>query len=133
VNDREWQLDPERLERLKEQGRKAAAEGIAGAIEAVEQAIGNLGISKPPKPPVPPTPPSSPPPPPAAGQTLRTDTERAAQSESPSQQTAGNEHVSATNGTEPDLEQEREAILRMIAEGRISPEEGDMLLEGLGG
>lgn len=33
----------------------------------------------------------------------------------------------------PDLEQEREAILRMIAEGRISPEEGDMLLEGLGG
>ena len=26
-------------------------------------------------------------------------------------------------------EQEREAILRMIAEGRITPEEGDMLLE----
>ncbi len=41
--------------------------------------------------------------------------------------------VRATGGTEPDLEQEREAILRMIAEGRISPEEGDMLLEGLGG
>jgi len=33
----------------------------------------------------------------------------------------------------PDLDQEREAILRMIAEGRISPEEGDLLLEGLGG
>jgi len=32
----------------------------------------------------------------------------------------------------PNLEQEREAILRMIAEGRITPEEGDMLLEGLG-
>jgi hypothetical protein len=30
-------------------------------------------------------------------------------------------------------EQEREAILRMIAEGRISPEEGDLLLEALGG
>jgi hypothetical protein len=29
------------------------------------------------------------------------------------------------------IEQEREAILRMIAEGRISPEEGDMLLEAL--
>jgi hypothetical protein len=29
-------------------------------------------------------------------------------------------------------EQEREAILRMIAEGRITPEEGDMLLEALG-
>jgi hypothetical protein len=54
------------------------------------------------------------------------------QSERPSQQTGGGETVSATNGPAPDLEQEREAILRMIAEGRISPEEGDMLLEGLG-
>jgi hypothetical protein len=125
-------MDPERLERLKEQARKAATEGIVGALEAVEQAIGNLGIPKPPKPPVPPTPPSSPPPP-TAGQTLRTDTEGVSQSEPSSQQTAAREDVSATNGTEPDLEQEREAILRMIAEGRISPEEGDMLLEGLGG
>jgi hypothetical protein len=31
-----------------------------------------------------------------------------------------------------DLEKEREAILRMIAEGRITPEEGDLLLEALG-
>jgi hypothetical protein len=30
------------------------------------------------------------------------------------------------------LEDEREIILRMIAEGRLTPEEGDMLLEGLG-
>jgi hypothetical protein len=30
------------------------------------------------------------------------------------------------------VEQERLAILRMIAEGRVSPEEGDMLLEALG-
>jgi hypothetical protein len=133
VNDREWRMDPERLERLKEQARKAATEGIVGALEAVEQAIGNLGIPKSPKPPVPPTPPSSPPPPPTAGQTLRTDTEGVSQGEPSSQQTAAREDVSATNGTEPDLEQEREAILRMIAEGRISPEEGDMLLEGLGG
>jgi hypothetical protein len=35
-------------------------------------------------------------------------------------------------GAEPNLEQERIAILRMIAEGRITPEEGDMLLEALG-
>ena len=28
-------------------------------------------------------------------------------------------------------EQEREAILKMIAEGRISPEEGELLLEAL--
>jgi hypothetical protein len=30
-----------------------------------------------------------------------------------------------------DIDQEREAILRMIAEGRITPDEGDMLLEAL--
>ena len=81
---------------------------------------------------MPPAPPSSPPPP-TTGQTLRTDTEGVTQREPSTQQTAGGEDVSATSGTEPDLEQEREAILRMIAEGRISPEEGDMLLEGLGG
>ncbi len=74
VNDREWRMDPERLERLKDQARRAATEGIVGALEAVEQAIGNLGFPKSPKPPVPPTPPSSPPPP-AAGQTSRTENE----------------------------------------------------------
>ena len=68
MNDREWRMDPERLERLKDQARRAATEGIVGALEAVEQAIGNLGFPKSPKPPVPPTPPSSPPPT-AAGQT----------------------------------------------------------------
>ena len=139
VNAREWQMDPERLERIKDQARKAATEGIAGALEAVEQAIRNLGVSKPPKTPTPPTPPSSPTPPvpptpsPAPGQTLRTGTEEMVQSEQPVQQTDSAETVSATGGTELDREQDREAILRMIAEGRISPEEGDMLLEGLGG
>jgi hypothetical protein len=131
VNDREWRMDPERLERLKEQARRAATEGIVGALEAVEQALGNLGLPKSPKPPVPPTPPSSPPPA-ATEQTLRTEPEGMAQSEPPAQQTASSEDVSINNATKPDLEQEREAILRMIAEGRISPEEGDMLLEGLG-
>jgi hypothetical protein len=133
VNDREWRLDPERLERIKDQARKAAAEGIAGALDAVEQAIGNLGVPKPSKAPVPPTPPSSPQPPSATGQTLRTETEGATQTGSSSQRTAGSENFNTTSAPEPDLEQEREAILRMIAEGRISPEEGDMLLEGLGG
>jgi hypothetical protein len=37
-----------------------------------------------------------------------------------------------TNESASHLEQEREAILRMIAQGRITAEEGDMLLEGLG-
>ena len=132
MNDREWRMDPERLERLIEQARRAATEGIVGALEAVEQAISNLGLSKSPKPPVPPTPPSSPPPT-AARQTLRTDTEELDQREPSTQPTAESEDASINNATQPDIEQEREAILRMIAEGRISPEEGDMLLEGLGG
>ena len=32
----------------------------------------------------------------------------------------------------PSVEDERAAILRMVAEGRISPDEGDMLLDALG-
>jgi hypothetical protein len=36
------------------------------------------------------------------------------------------------DAVESNPEQERIAILRMIAEGRITPEEGDMLLEALG-
>jgi hypothetical protein len=134
VNDREWRMDPERLERLKEQARKAASEGIVGAFEAVEQAMGNLGLTRSPKPPVPPMPPTPPssPPPPGTGQTSRTEAEGVAQSEPSTQQTASSEGAS-NHTSEHDLEQEREAILRMIAEGRISPEEGDMLLEGLGG
>ncbi|HXZ05310.1 MAG TPA: hypothetical protein VEH81_10775, partial [Ktedonobacteraceae bacterium] len=132
VNDREWRMDPERLERLKEQARRAATEGIEGALEAVEQAFGNLGFPKTPKPPVPPTPPSSPPPP-TPGQAYHSETVGQEQSESSTQQTVNHEHTGIDHTTEPDLEQEREAILRMIAEGRITPEEGDMLLEGLGG
>ncbi len=136
VNAREWQLDPERVERIKEQARKAATEGIAMALEAVEQALRNLGVPKSPKPPTPPSSPASPfppTPPPAPGETLHTDMKEAAPSAQSPQQAGSDEDVRATGGTEPDLEQEREAILRMIAEGRISPEEGDMLLEGLGG
>ncbi len=134
VNAREWQLDPERIERLKEQASKAATEGIAGALEAVEQAIRNLGVPKSPKPPTPSphrTPPVPPTPPPAPGQTLRTDVKEAVQRDQPVQQADSAEAV-ANGDTELHLEQDREAILRMIAEGRISPEEGDMLLEGLG-
>jgi hypothetical protein len=137
-NDREWQLDPERLERLKEQATRAANEGIAGALDAVERAIQNLRVPTPPRPPTPPAPPGSPVPPvtpvppvpptppmygqpPSTGQGTPQQPQQAQQPPAPSE---GDE--------EPNLEQEREAILRMIAEGRISPEEGDLLLEGLG-
>ncbi len=135
VDDREWRLDPERLERIMEQARKAATEGISGALEAVERALDNLSVPKSPKRPAPPappsgpTPPAPPTPPPSAGQASRTEAGGITQGE----QAGSDEAVSPTESAAPDLEQEREAILRMIAEGRISPEEGDMLLEGLGG
>ncbi|MDQ6659663.1 MAG: DUF4097 domain-containing protein, partial [Chloroflexota bacterium] len=41
VNEREWQFDPDRVERLKDQARQAAAEGVYGALEAVERAMHN--------------------------------------------------------------------------------------------
>jgi hypothetical protein len=45
---------------------------------------------------------------------------------------SGNADASASQAPEYNLDQEREAILRMIAEGRVTPEEGDLLLEALG-
>jgi hypothetical protein len=132
IDDHDWRLDPERLERIMEQARKATTEGISGALEAVERALDNLSVPKSPKRPTPPRPPSGPrpsTPPPTADQTMRTEAGGIAQEE----QAGSAEAVSPAESPAPDLEQEREAILRMIAEGRISPEEGDMLLEGLGG
>jgi hypothetical protein len=136
VNAREWQLDPERLERLKEEARKASAEGVSRALEAVERAVSNLRVPTPPKPPTPPSGMPVPPVPPVSPVTPVTPVSpvspvsgQANHFESRSESTAQQGNGGAD---EPNLEQEREAILRMIAEGRISPEEGDLLLEGLG-
>ena len=135
-NEREWRMDPQRLDLLMDKARKATNEGISGALEAVERALGNIQMPNPPAPPVspersfvppvPPVPPVSPVSPVspvqeeyAAGQPGQGEQEQ-------STSTTGN----ASNPANP--EQEREAILRMIAEGRITPEEGDMLLESLG-
>ncbi len=128
-NEREWQLDPQRLEQIKAQASKAAREGIANAMEAVERAISNIHIPTPPTPPAPPSFPGSPvpPPPPDAPQPFSPGPSAGVPNTPTS--TTGN----STPAPAPDLDAEREAILRMIAEGRISPEEGDLLLEGLGG
>jgi hypothetical protein len=156
VNEREWQMNPERLNDLVDRAQQAALDGVAGAMEAVERAVGNLRMPRTSAPPPPPTPPpthpsqwqsqspnpsgpSMPPMPPMPpmqpmqpmrpmrpmGQPLPPlpplNFASPANQAAPEPQEAG-----------PDLEKEREAILRMIAEGRITPEEGDMLLEGLG-
>lgn len=155
IHGREWRLDEQRIERLVEQARRAAAEGVQGALEAVEQALRNLSVTPPPPPPPPrpgaPPPPGTPPPgpfgapgatpppswpagvppvPPAPGQF------GGPQEAPPPEETPAEAQVGAApeGQSEPEvnIEQEREAILRMIAEGRITPEEGDMLLEALG-
>ncbi|HLI09201.1 MAG TPA: hypothetical protein VKV40_21735 [Ktedonobacteraceae bacterium] len=139
INDREWRLGPDRLERIQEEARKAAAEGIAGAIEAVERAFSNLRIPTPPAPPAPPTsrPPSpaqpvSPIEPVEPGETVqREESEVGGGSQQTPQSQGTNEQAAPSAPVDP--EKEREAILRMIAEGRITPEEGDLLLESLGG
>lgn len=121
INDREWRMDPERLERIKRQARDAAREGVVGALEAVERALAGLGMAPPSRPQAPPPPPPPSPPPPATGATIKIDREQAAAAEQ-----------TAAPVQQADIDAERAAILRMVAEGRITPEEGDMLLDALG-
>jgi hypothetical protein len=139
INDREWRFDSERLERLKEQAREAARAGIAGAMEAVDRALAGIGAPPPRRtdlPPAPPAPPApSAPPAPATGVTMRIDAvppeaAQAAETAASPEREAGT--AESAEVAAPDIETERAAILRMVAEGRISPEEGDMLLDALG-
>lgn len=122
--DRGFNFDPEQIERLKREARAAAASGIARAQEAVEEALGqiqqNLNPSNrptPPRPPVPPTPPTSG----YTGQTRRMNPQDAVGA-SAAQQAAT---------SQSDRDAERLAILRMVYEGRISPDEAEVLLRGL--
>ena len=143
INDREWRIGPDRLEHIQEEARKAAAEGIAGALEAVERAFTNLRIPTPPPPPSAPPSPGMPVPPvspvspvqPVSPVTPVEPIEEAEQAQAnPKSGTQGEGDGEQLASAPPvDPEKEREAILRMIAEGRITPEEGDLLLESLGG
>jgi hypothetical protein len=82
---------------------------------------------------VPPVPPTA-----ATGQTIRIDAPGSdPRSSLEAQQREGGDAAAvappaqaAQPSSTPD--QQRDAILRMIAEGRITPEEGDLLLESLG-
>ena len=153
INEREWQMHPERFNDMINRAQEAAMDGVAGAMEAVERAVGNLRMQyppypnrppMPPTPPFPPTPPASsvppvPPVPPMGAPTAPTGEAMPSIPPYPSVPSTPAsvpqpEQVeeSAKEADEPNLEAEREAILRMIAEGRLTPEEGDMLLEGLG-
>lgn len=147
LNEREWLFDPERLERIKEQARRAATEGLSDALEAVERAISKLRVTPPPPPPHPPGKPASPPKPPhplaadvaphtpATGPTIHLRPSQSSESSPSGADTSPSEPKPPVPPTadKPTLnpEQEREAILRLVAEGRITPEEGDLLLEAL--
>jgi len=127
--ERERWVNPAHIDRIVEQARQAAADGIQGAFEAVDQALRNMQLSVPPSPhpPHPPHPPVPPIYPDAPNYEYQGDD-------------AGSEEARVEVRVEPleaskasvDIEQERKAILHMIAEGRLSPDEGDMLLEALG-
>jgi SHOCT-like domain len=130
INDREWHFDPERVEQIKRRARQAAQEGIAGAMEAVDRALAGMAAPPAPRPPAPPTPPAPHQPAPyqpATGRTMRIDI---AQPDAASAPSAEPTQASDMPVQSPELD--RTAILRMVAEGRISPEEGEMLLDALG-
>ncbi|MGQ9828881.1 MAG: SHOCT-like domain-containing protein, partial [Roseiflexus sp.] len=83
--------------------------------------------SQPPHPPGPPHPSQPPHPPEAAtGATIRINVEQT----SGFPASAGEPAPTSPSGTT--LEEQRAAILRMVADGRITPEEADLLLEALG-
>jgi hypothetical protein len=130
-NDREWWFDPERLEHIKEQARRAATEGVSEALEAVERAINKLHV--------PGTPPPSEQ---ASSEQVPPESSSASTETTASEGTAATEPATRRQQEQPpahpqagpqqrDIEKEREAILRLVAEGRITPEEGDLLLEAL--
>lgn len=127
-NEHDVTLEPEQVERIKREARAAAAAGVARAQEAVERALKQWeqrsprpGRPVPPVPPVPPTPPRAP----FTGQTVRIDREESSTVTEMPTPPAGEQSR--------DLDAERLAILRMVHEGRIAPDEAEVLLRGLEG
>jgi hypothetical protein len=142
INNREWHIDPQRIDCIVAEAYDAAARGTQGAIEAVEQALRNLHVTppfppSPPKPPKPPTSPSSgpskPPDPSHGPHDVNVDVSHVPEmpDRSPKQGGSAASATSSAGKSTIDREQERMAVLRMVADGRITPEEGDMLLEAL--
>lgn len=136
LNEREFDFDPEQIDRLKREARAAAASGIARAQEAVEQALqqwqqGSRG-QRPPRPGEPPRGPNPPQPPLGGrsgytGQTVRIDHE----TDDVAPVTSDVAPATASAPVAPNLDAERLAILRMVHEGRLAPDEAEMLLRGL--
>lgn len=107
VNEQSWAIDNEQIERIKQQANTAAQSGIQGAIEAVERALSGLRQNHEQDMQAPNSA--------VTGATTKLDPQTEAEIQQHKEQ----------------VEQDRTVILQMIAEGRISPEEGDMLLDAL--
>lgn len=109
-NDKTFHFDEEQIDRLTQQAREAAANGVLRAQEAVERALVNMVSSRrqagPPRPPAPP----------AVGQTVRIERETpvAVASRSPEETTT-----------------DKLAILRMVSEGRLAIDEAEAMLRAL--
>ncbi|GAC1353753.1 MAG: hypothetical protein NVSMB42_10400 [Herpetosiphon sp.] len=117
LNNREWHIDPEQVERIKNEATAAAAKGVARAQEAVIRAFNNMGV---PAPAAPTEAPQS-----YTGNTVRINHEPT---------TAPSPTVTASAPPRPasaDLEQERLAILRMVASGQIPPDAADAMLRSM--
>jgi hypothetical protein len=85
-------------------------------------------VNEPPHPPGPPHPPEA-----ATGATIRINVTQAPDASAPADEPAqakAPEQAAPSSGAT--LEDQRAAILRMVADGRITPEEADLLLEALG-
>jgi hypothetical protein len=121
INNQVRHMSSQQVDRIVADAYDVAAKGTQGALDAVEQALKNLHV----------TPPSSPPQrpkPPTRSHDVEKDVNVSHTSERPNQPP---KQTGPTGNSATDLEQERLAILRMVADGQITPEEGDMLLEAL--
>lgn len=126
---------------IRQQVRQAARAGLAQARASVEQALGEVRVT-PPTPPAPPTPPTAPTP--TTASTAPPTSAAPAGDTTPSPTTPPSEPASAEpitgvtaplppaqGSTTPDRDAERLAILRMVREGTVTPEEAEELLAAL--
>lgn len=130
LNEREYTFDPEQIERIKREARAAAAGGIGKAQEAVERALQQLqqNLNQPGRT----TTESGRQRSGYTGQTVRIDRESSDAATATSPTAATTEAAPAQTTAAPrDIDAERLAILRMVHEGRLAPDEAEMLLRGL--
>lgn len=127
-------MEPQHIDRIVAEAYEVAARETQGAIEAVEQALQHVYVTPPlpPRRPKSPNPPSSgPSKPPMPSHDVGRDVNAERQDGPPKPGERPASAIDPTGKSGTNLEQERIAILRMVADGRITPEEGDLLLEAL--